>query len=80
MKSKDISLLVVVAIISGVIAVVVSGFIVSADDKKQSVEVVQPISSEFRRPSARYFNADSVNPTQEIRIQEDEGSNPFSQN
>lgn len=79
MKSKDIALLIVIAVISAAVSFMVSGLIISSDDKKQTVEVIEPISPNFDRPSKAYFNDNSINPTQEIRIQEDPGSNPFGE-
>jgi hypothetical protein len=80
MKSKDIGLLAVIAIISGAIAVFVSGWIVPKESKTQSVEVIEPISANFDRPPEAYFNPDSVNPTREIQIGQDPDSNPFNEN
>lgn len=78
MKSKDIGLIVVVAIISGVISIILSStFISSGDNRSQKVEVVQPIVSEFNRPSTEYFNQDSINPTQTIEIDENKNEKPF---
>lgn len=80
LKSKDIATILMVAVISGVISVFASKLIVPAAEKNQSVEVVEPITSDFTRPSRIYFNSNSVNPTQEIRIREDSNSDPFSGN
>lgn len=77
MKSKDISLIVVIAVVSAVISVILSGLIVPSSDRNQSVEVVEPISADFNRPPEEYFNSNSVNPTREIQIQVDPNSNPF---
>ena len=78
MKSKDIGLILVIAIISGAISFMLSGFLISSDDKKQSVETIDPISPDFSRPPDAYFNDNSINPTQEIRIQQDPDSKPFN--
>lgn len=80
MKSKDIGILAVVAIVSGAFALLISGWLIPDGDKKQTVEVIQPISSSFERPPKEYFNQDSVNPTKEIQIGQDPGSNPFNSN
>ena len=78
MKSKDITLLVVIAVFSGFIAFMASNlFLASPKNLKQQVEVVEPISTEFASPDERYFNANAINPTQMIRISEGEKPNPF---
>jgi hypothetical protein len=77
MKSKDIGLIVVIALISAVLSIVVSNFIIPSSDREQTVETVGPINSEFQRPPEAYFNSESINPTQEIEIGQDENNNPF---
>lgn len=80
MKSKDITLIVIIGIISAMLSFFLSNALISPGKRDTSVEVAQPINSNFQRPPAEYFNANSINPTQEIRIQQDEGSNPFGSN
>lgn len=80
MQRKDFMLIGVVAIISAALSIVLSSLLISSDDKKQSAEVVESISSVFERPPEAYFNENSINPTQEIEIQQDPNSNPFSEN
>lgn len=78
MKKKDLGVIVVVAIVSAVISYFLSSvFISSADDRKQSVEIVEPIASQFVEPDSRYFNQTSVNPTQTIVISPETNPNPF---
>ncbi len=79
MKSKDIGLLAVIGIVSAVVAVIVSGWLIPSGDKSQAVEVVKPISSDFSELPKEYFNTESINPTKEIQIGQDPNSNPFNQ-
>jgi hypothetical protein len=80
MKQKDIALIAVIAIVSAVASLLLSGiFISSTEDRKQKVEVVQPIISEFQTPPTEYFNDRALNPTQIIQIGEDPNSKPFGQ-
>lgn len=75
MKQKDIALFLVVAIISGVVSVVTSNFLISpSKNKQQEAEVVEPISAEFKVPTSdnKYFNKNAINPTKLIQI----GDNP----
>lgn len=81
MKQKDILTLVVVAIISAVISIFLSGSIISSEsDKTVEVEVVELITSDLQRPPIEYFNENSINPTQLIQIGPNEGTEPFSAN
>jgi len=78
MKQKDYMLIAVIAIFSGAISILLSSSFISSGDKTQTAEVVEPLNSEFSRPSKEYYNSNSVNPTQEIRIETDPGSQPFA--
>jgi hypothetical protein len=79
MKQKDIALVLVVVFISVVVALVVSRVLFSSPkSRQQTAEVVDKISPEFALPSTRYFNADSVNPTQLIEIGNSSNPNPFN--
>jgi len=75
MKQKDIALFGVVAIVSAVFSVLLSGILIAPPkDKKQKAEVVSVISKEFPTPAAndKFFNKNSINPTKQIQI----GENP----
>lgn len=80
MKSKDIGLIAIIAVFSAIISIIASNYLIPSGDKQQSVEVIGPISSDFQRPPDEYYNQDSINPTQEIKIGEDENSKPFDSN
>lgn len=78
MKQKDIALIIVMVFISGIISFVVSGKIFgSQKNSEQTAEVVEPITSEFPPPPAKYFNGTSINPTQLITIGGGTNPNPF---
>ena len=78
MKQKDIALIAVIAIVSGVISFFVSGMIFAKPaDREQKAEVVDVITSEFSPPSTKYFNAQSIDPTQLIQIGDNDNPNPF---
>jgi hypothetical protein len=69
MKQKDIVLIIFVVGISGLASFFISKKIfVTEKDTKQQTKVVEKISTEFTTPSKSYFNAQSINPTQTIRI------------
>ncbi len=79
MKQKDVALILVMVFISAVAALLISQWVFSSPkNRKQSAEVVDTITSEFPAPPVKYFNADSVNPTQEITIGDSNNPNPFN--
>lgn len=80
MKQKDILLIVVVVFISGVFSLILSNFLFGSPAKRQEqVEVVEPISAEFNEPEKdnKYFNSEALDPTQIIRIGDNNNSDPF---
>ncbi|MEO5627580.1 MAG: hypothetical protein ABIQ89_01690 [Candidatus Saccharimonadales bacterium] len=79
MKQKDIILIIAVVVISGTISFVLSKYLFSVPKNRQAkVEVVQSISSDFPEPDKRYFNEQSVDPTKNITIGDNQNSQPFS--
>lgn len=79
MKQKDLILIIVMVFISTVVALVVSRWIFATpQNRQQTAEAVDVISSDFSLPSSKYFNADSVNPTQQIEIGGSSNPNPFN--
>lgn len=80
MKQKDIALFLVVGIVSAVLSVGLSNFVISPSNKKQlQAEKVDSISAEFKVPAAdnKYFNANSINPTKLIEIGDNSNAAPF---
>lgn len=79
MKQKDLALIAVIIFISVVVSLFVSkNVIVPSNNRKQQVSVVQPITSDFPKPSSQYFNSSSIDPTQLIVIGQNANSNPFN--
>lgn len=79
MKQKDLTLLIVVVVVSAILSLVVSHFIfASPANRQQKVDVVEAISSTFPQPDAHYFNSNSVDPTQLIQIGNTTNPNPFN--
>lgn len=78
MKQKDISVIVVIVIFSILVSVLLSNkLIATPKNRQQKVEVVDIITPTFNRPDSKYFNKDSINPTQTIQIGGDPNKNPF---
>lgn len=79
MKQKDIAAIIVVVAISGVISFFVARTVfVSSKDRRVEAEVVSPISTEFNRPSEKYFNETAINPTPQIQIGNSANPTPYS--
>ncbi|MDB5185910.1 MAG: hypothetical protein JWL85_433 [Candidatus Saccharibacteria bacterium] len=79
MKQKDLMLIIVIGIVSAVFSILISNATIgSQKHRKQQVEVVEPITAQFSEPDKRYFNGQSVNPTQLIQIQNNTNSKPFN--
>ncbi|MCA9333448.1 hypothetical protein KC963_00185 [Candidatus Saccharibacteria bacterium] len=80
MKQKDIIIIGIVIIVSGVASYFISNLLFAAPkDLQTEVEVVEPITAEFSTPDTRYFNANSIDPTLTITIGNDQNSQPFNQ-
>ena len=79
MKQKDVALIIVIVFVSGIISFFVSHLVFTAPkDRQQKVEVVQPITTDFTSPSNKYFNNNSIDPTQTIQIGQGTNPSPFS--
>ena len=79
MKQKDIALIIAVIAVSGILSLIVGRLVFAAPkDRQQKVEVVEAITTEFSQPDPRYFNTQSINPTQLIRIGEGSNATPFN--
>lgn len=78
MKGKDFQIIFFVAVVSLVASVLLSGVLFSTDeDRSQTVETAESITTNFDRPTDRYFNSRSFNPAKEIEVGQDPNSNPF---
>lgn len=78
MKQKDIALIAAVVIFSAVLSILVARFVFAKpSNQKQKAEVVQPISADFAQPDEKYFNKESVNATEPIRIGDNSNPDPF---
>lgn len=75
-KSKDLYLLIVVVFIAAGLSFVISGSVFKVEKIKAKVEIVEAITNDFPPPDPKYFNKNSLNPTQTIIIG-DGNPNPF---
>jgi hypothetical protein len=78
MKQKDIAVIIIVVFVSGVLSYFVSNAIFASPESLQTeVEVIDPITADFPQPDERYFNPNSINPTQTITIGDGQNQQPF---
>ena len=78
MQSKDKFTIIVIAVISGVASIILSGMFISGDGNKgQTVEVITPITAELQELPFEYFNSNAINPTQTIQIGGENTNQPF---
>jgi hypothetical protein len=79
MKQKDIALILIIVVVSGMMSFFVSRWLfVSPKDRQMKAEVVDAISTDFQQPNPSYFNPQSINPTQLVRIGDSANVSPFS--
>jgi hypothetical protein len=79
MKQKDIALIIVISFIGLFLGIVASNLLFNKNNKKLSSDVITAIVPDFVQPDKRYFNSNSVDPTQIIRIGENTNQKPFNQ-
>ncbi len=80
MKKQDLTLIVVVVIISAIVSFFASSYIFGDPQQDPvTVETAQPITAEFPALDQDFFNENSFNPTQLIRIGDDSNVTPFRQ-
>jgi hypothetical protein len=79
MKQKDIVLFVVIGFFSLVVSLVLSNLLLNTEeDHKLETAVVTPITTEFDDEDKPYFGPDATNPTQTIKINENNNDQPFN--
>lgn len=79
MKQKDVAMIIVIAFVSAIISLVVSRLLFTTPhNQQQQVEVVPAITANFPTPDSRYFNSNSIDPTQLIQIGNNNNTNPFN--
>ncbi len=79
MKQKDIVTIIVVVFISGALSLGVSSIFIAPPAKRiTQVEVVEKITPDFPEPNKKYFNPQSLNPTQLITIGNNTNTTPFN--
>lgn len=82
MKQKDIMLIVVIVIVAGTFSLMFSNLIIKPRIKRDKVEVVQKIEPSLPAINSdgykKFFNSGALNPTQQIKIGDQQNQNPFN--
>ncbi len=79
MKQKDVILIIVIAFVSAVLSLVLSNMLfASPKNRQQTIEIVDPITADFPSPDNKYFNNNSIDPTQLIQIGNNNNQTPFN--
>lgn len=79
MKQKDIAVIILVVGVAAIASFFLSRLLFQSGDKReQKAEVVDVITADFNPPSDKYFNDQAINPTQLIRISDNNNENPFN--
>lgn len=79
MKQKDLALIIVIGAISAAISFAASHFLfASPGDRQQKVAMVDPITTQFINPDAKFFNSQSIDPAKLIEVGSGNNSNPFN--
>ena len=79
MKQKDMILIIVVVFISAVFSLILSKVLfTSPKNRQEKVPNVQPITADFQQPDKKYFNSDAIDPTQIIKIGDNNNNQPFN--
>ena len=78
MKQSDIASLILIVAISFTLAYFVGNSIFNTPESRSTpIEIVNPIEGTLPEPSATVFNQDSINPTEDIRINPSDTDKPF---
>jgi hypothetical protein len=78
MKKNDFGMIIAVAIVAGIFSLVLSNFLFTPRSTKDlKAQSIDPIQSAFQQPDKRFFNEQSLNPTQLIKIGDKPNSQPF---
>lgn len=78
MKAKEWGIIGIIVIVSAMLSFVVANLLLGGSKApKLTSPKVEPISADFPLPNEKYFNNKALNPTQEIKIGEDNNQDPF---
>lgn len=80
MKQKDLSILLVSILVGVTLSYIVAKVVINKSSNLDQQTVTVPvITTEFQAPSSKYFNSNSIDPTQIINIAPSNNQNLFNQ-
>lgn len=78
MKKNDLVLIIVVGIVAGIFSLVSTNLIFTPKNiKNLKAQKIDAIDSSFNQVDKKYFNSESINPTQLIQIGDKANPQPF---
>jgi len=79
MKQKDLPIIIAIVVISALVSYFLSNkLIVNPTSEVYTIPTVGQLNSSFTPPSDKYFNGQSVDPTQLIHIGNNSNTTPFN--
>jgi hypothetical protein len=79
MKQKDIALIIIIAAISAGLSFGLSQLVFSsAQAGSQKAAVVDAITTDFASPDPKFFNTQSIDPSEIIQVSPSNNPNPFN--
>lgn len=78
MKKNDLGIMIAVAVFAVIFSLVLSTLLFTPKSTKGlKAQKIDKIQSAFQKPDKRYFNGESINPTQLIQIGDSPNAQPF---
>ena len=78
MKKNDITVMAAVTIFAVIFSLVLSNLIFTPKSTKGlKAQKIDKVESSFQKPDKKYFNPESINPTQLIQIGDSPNAQPF---
>lgn len=79
MKQQDVAMIILIVGFAAVVSFFLSRALFQSGDKhQQKAAVVDVITTDFKTPNQQYFNSQSIDPTQLIKIGDSNNQNPFN--
>ncbi|MDX1766270.1 MAG: hypothetical protein R3313_04950 [Candidatus Saccharimonadales bacterium] len=77
-KQNDVALIILISSIALAASWFIAGSLINTpENRSQEVEKVRPISSDFTIAPESVFNENAINPTEAIKISENDKDKPF---
>ena len=78
MKKNDLAVMAGVAVIAVIFSLILSNLLFTPKSTKDlKAQKIDAIKSAFEKPDKKYFNGESINPTQLIQIGDSPNTQPF---